>query len=55
MVELDVENLDNLIRYWRKERDNAKDEEDKLVARCYIDAFQTVRVNNGLKLLPKDE
>lgn len=53
---LDIENIDNLIRFWRKQKVkaiNELDEEEELVASCYIDAFQTVRVNHGLHLLEK--
>lgn len=53
-IELDIKNLDKLIMYWRKAKINAEDEEDKLIASCYVDAYQTVRINHGLPLLPKD-
>lgn len=52
---LDVDNLNKLIRHWRKEKLNARDPLHKQMAACYIDAFQTVRVNNGLPPLPMEE
>lgn len=56
-MELDIENINSLIRLWRKEKLKANksgDKEEQLIASCYIDAFQTVRVNHGLVLLPKE-
>ena len=50
-VMLDIGNIDELIRFWRKAVIEAKDDEKILIARCYVDAFQTVRVNHGLELL----
>jgi len=38
--------LDKAIIQWRKDRDKSKNEEDKLMAMCYIDAFQSVRIFN---------
>jgi len=52
---MDVDNLDDMIRYWRKEKKNATTDEERLVASCYIDAYQTVRVNNNLGLLQKEK
>lgn len=49
---LDTENIDSLIRYWRKKEKEAKTERDIHTAACYVDALQTVRVNHGLQLLP---
>lgn len=37
--------LDNAIRYWWKKRENFKNEEDKLIIKCYIDAFQGARIS----------
>lgn len=54
-MELNIENLDSMIKYWRHEKENAIDDKNELIASCYVDAFQTVRVNHGLPLLPKDE
>lgn len=47
--------LDDAIRHWRKKRDNAITDEDKLMAVCYVDAFQSVRVSVFGKLLPLEE
>ncbi len=44
--------LDDAIRHWRKKRDNATTDEDKLMAVCYVDAFQSVRVSVFGELLP---
>lgn len=50
---IDIKNyLDGLIHYWRKERD--KGTTPPLVCRCYIDAYQSVRVSIFGKLLPKE-
>lgn len=46
------EYLDHAIRSWRKEKIEALTEEDKLIASCYIDAFQSVRVSMLGELLP---
>lgn len=54
-MELNIENINNLIRYWRDQKENAMDDENRLIASCYVDAFQTVRVNHGLSILPKEE
>ena len=51
VVTLDVEQLDKMIRNWRARRDGAPNERERLIASCYIDAYQCVRVNNGLILL----
>lgn len=50
----DVEMIDRLICYWRKCVNGAENEEKLLIARCYVDAYQTVRVNHGFGLLPPD-
>lgn len=54
---LDVAHLDWLIQLWRKKKEEATkvgDDDMRLMADCYIDAFQTVRVNSGLPLLPEE-
>ena len=52
---LDVAMLHSLICFWRVKRDLAgAGSEDQLVARCYVDAFQTVLVNHDLPMLPTD-
>ena len=50
---LDTKNIHNLIKYWRKEEKNSEGITDKLIARCYIDAYQTVLVNHSLPKLEK--
>ena len=38
--------LDKAIKLWRQRREEAvKDSEDELVAKCYVDAFQSVRTS----------
>jgi len=37
--------LDGLIEYWRNEKKKAETDEDKLIAECNIDSFQSVRKN----------
>ena len=54
-IPLDVENINCLITHWRKRKAIASTTERKLIAVCYIDALQTVRVNHGLPLLPEEE
>ena len=49
------EYLNYAIRRWRKRRDEAENEEDKLIAMCYVDAFQSVRVSFFNELLPIEE
>lgn len=42
------EYLDDMIEYWRNKRDeahNVSDDQDKLIASCYVDAYQSVRKN----------
>lgn len=48
------EYLDKSIRFWRNKLKIAKTEEDKLIAECDIDTFQSVRVSILGKLLPKE-
>ena len=51
---LDIDNINDLIKYWRSKKTEAADnlnEENELIASCYVDAFQTVRVNHGMPLL----
>lgn len=47
--------LDRCIIKWRKNLKKAKTEEDKLIAKCNIDTFQSVRVSLLGELLPKEE
>jgi len=49
---LNTKNIHKLIKYWRKEKENADGPSDRLIASCYIDAFQTVLNNHGLSQLP---
>jgi len=56
-VALDIENVNDLIRYWRNEKTNAEEGNNydaKLTAACYVDAFQTILVNHGLDRLEKE-
>ncbi len=46
--------LDNAIKKWRNELGISKTKEDKLIAKCYIDAYQSVRISILGKLLPKE-
>lgn len=47
--------LDKSIRFWRKELKNSKTRENKLMAKHYIDAFQSVRVSLLGELLQDEE
>lgn len=46
------EYLDSCIKYWRKRKEEALIHSEALVASCYIDAFQSVRVSLFEELLP---
>jgi hypothetical protein len=46
--------LDRMIRYWRKRFEAAETADDILTARCYIDAFQSVRISVFGELLPPE-
>ena len=48
------EYLDDAIKVWRKRKEEAKNEEDKLIAICYVDAFQSVRISLFGELLGVD-
>lgn len=48
------EYLDEAIRSWRRRKGKAKSDEDMLIARCYIDAFQSVRVSVFGSTLPQE-
>jgi hypothetical protein len=37
--------LDGAIRKWRFQRDNALSEIEEIMAICYVDAFQSVRIS----------
>ncbi len=52
---LNIINLNSLIQYWRAKKDAADNPHDRLIASCYVDAYQTVRVNHNLPLLSKDD
>lgn len=45
------EYLDKAIRRWREVLKDSKDEKNKLVAKCYIDAYQSVRLSILGKIL----
>ena len=53
--------LDDAIRNWRERKIKADDPftpfsgDDKLIASCYIDAFQSVRMSLFGDLLPKED
>jgi len=47
---LNIEKINELILEKRKEYDKAESPHDKLVARCYIDAYQTVLVEHNIPL-----
>jgi len=49
------EYLDNAIINWREKRDNAETEKESLIASCYVDAFQSVRVSILGELLEKNK
>ena len=46
--------LDGAIRLWRHVRDSTASPEDELMAACYVDAFQSVRVSLLGELLPEE-
>jgi hypothetical protein len=48
------EYLDEAIRSWRRRKDKANSDEGMLIARCYIDAFQSVRVSVFGSTLPQE-
>ncbi len=37
--------LDSCIKLWREKKKEASDAEDRLMAACYVDAFQSVRTS----------
>lgn len=47
------EYLDEAIRSWRRRKNKADSDQDVLIARCYIDAFQSVRVSVFGSTLPQ--
>jgi len=49
------EYIDLAIRVWREKREQAETGSDKLVADCYIDAFQSVRTTVIGETLPARE
>ena len=48
------EYLDNAIIHWRGLKKKVKNKEEELMAICYIDAYQSVRVSLFERLLPKE-
>ena len=44
--------LDNVITLWRKRKEEYKDEDEIFMSRCYIDAYQSVRISLFGELLP---
>lgn len=55
MPELQVETLDRMIVFWRGKLRQASTDEERLEARCYIDAYQHVRIAHELTALPQTE
>ena len=57
-IELDVEMLKDLIEYWGEEYkkcDRAMDQQGRLIASCYKDAYQTILMNHDLPCyIPKN-
>jgi len=52
MAQLNTERINKMIDYWREKRDKSgSDSRAHLIASCYVDAYQCVRVNHGLCLL----
>lgn len=48
------EYLDDCIRYWRKKKEVAEEgTPEKLMAVCYVDSYQSVRISLFGKLLKK--
>ncbi len=45
IVELTKKTLDECIQYWRNKKSNETTPEQKLIAECYIDAYQSTRKN----------
>ena len=54
-IELNLALIDNAIQHWRKRLSEAKTEQDKHTARCYIDAYQCVRQWHDLPRLEGGE
>lgn len=46
--------LDHAIKRWRVRKLEKEDEEEKLVAACYVDAFQSVRTSFFGECLPEE-
>ena len=47
--------LDTCIRKWRTEKNQTITEESKLIASCYIDAYQSIRISLFGEELPIEE
>ncbi len=50
--------IDNSIIFWRNKKKKAHEANlgpDEAMARCYVDAFQSVRISIFGELLPKEE
>jgi hypothetical protein len=55
IIKFNEKMVNRLIEHWRKQHQTAKDkhmQRDVIVASCYVDAYQTIRVNHNLELLP---
>jgi hypothetical protein len=46
--------LERCVGIWRKRRAEATNEEDRLVAACYVDAFQSVHISLYGQLVPEE-
>lgn len=47
--------LDKAIVFWRRRREQSTSNDSKLMADCYIDAFQSVRVSIFDELFPEKD
>lgn len=52
-IEFREKNINDLIAFWREKVIASGCDEEKLIAMCYVDAYQSVRINHGLELLPE--
>jgi hypothetical protein len=47
--------LDGCIIFWRAKKRSAETDEDKIIASCYVDAYQSARISLLGELLPLPE
>jgi len=50
-MKLKIDELNALIEVWRIRLKESTAPSETRIARCYIDAYQTIRVNHGLEKL----